>query len=61
LGTKERCVVTCTEALWWRCHRRIIADCLLVTHEKVFQILGSGRTGERQAHRGRAQTTRSAV
>ncbi len=57
LGKKERCVVTCAEALWWRCHRRIIADYLLVTHERVLHILGSGHT-ERAALTAAAQKQR---
>jgi hypothetical protein len=28
----------CAEAVWWRCHRRIIADYLLATGETVFHI-----------------------
>ncbi len=34
------CAVMCAEALWWRCHRRIIADYLLAAGERVFHILG---------------------
>jgi uncharacterized protein (DUF488 family) len=33
----------CAEAVWWRCHRRIIADYLLVGGETVFHILGPGQ------------------
>ena len=40
LGHTRRCVVMCAEAVWWRCHRRIITDYLLVAGEKVFHILG---------------------
>src|SRR5213080_3494264 len=29
LGDERRCAVMCAEAVWWRCHRRIIADYLL--------------------------------
>ncbi|VTZ26636.1 conserved hypothetical protein [Methylocella tundrae] len=29
----------CAEAVWWRCHRRIIADHLLAAGEAVFHIL----------------------
>ena len=32
----------CAEAVWWRCHRHIIADYLLAAGEKVFHILGKG-------------------
>ena len=40
LGSVRRCAVMCAEAVWWRCHRRIIADYLLVSGEEVFHILG---------------------
>ena len=40
LGSVRHCVVMCAEAVWWRCHRRIIADYLLVAGERVFHILG---------------------
>jgi hypothetical protein len=33
----------CSEAVWWRCHRRIIADYLLLSGEQVFHILGPGK------------------
>jgi uncharacterized protein (DUF488 family) len=32
----------CAEAVWWRCHRRIIADYLIAAGETVFHILGPG-------------------
>jgi uncharacterized protein (DUF488 family) len=40
LGRVRRCAVMCAEVVWWRCHRRIIADYLLVAGERVFHILG---------------------
>jgi uncharacterized protein (DUF488 family) len=40
LGGGQRCAVMCAEAVWWRCHRRIIADYLLFAGESVFHILG---------------------
>jgi len=40
LGAVRRCAVMCAEAVWWRCHRRIIADYLLVAGERGFHILG---------------------
>jgi uncharacterized protein (DUF488 family) len=40
LGHVRRCAVMCAEAVWWRCHRRIIADYLLVADGQVFHILG---------------------
>ncbi len=39
LGRARRCAVMCAETLWWRCHRRIIADYLLAADEAVFHIL----------------------
>lgn len=36
----ERCAIMCAETLWWRCHRRIIADYLIAAGEKVIHILG---------------------
>ncbi len=42
IGRERRCAVMCAEAVWWRCHRRIIADYLLAAGESVFHILGRG-------------------
>jgi len=42
LAGKYRCAVMCAETLWWRCHRRIIADYLLAAGDAVFHILGPG-------------------
>jgi uncharacterized protein (DUF488 family) len=35
--------IMCVEAVWWRCHRRIIADYLIADGEEVFHILGSDK------------------
>ena len=43
LGHREPCAIMCAESLWWRCHRRIIADYLLAAGETVFHILGPGQ------------------
>jgi uncharacterized protein (DUF488 family) len=43
LGQEHRCAIMCAEAVWWRCHRRIIADYLIAAGETVFHILGQGR------------------
>jgi len=42
LGEKTTCAIMCAEAVWWRCHRRIISDYLLAAGESVFHILGRG-------------------
>ena len=39
----ERCAIMCAEALWWRCHRRIITDYLLAAGARVEHIMGSGQ------------------
>ena len=42
-GHERRCVLMCAEAVWWRCHRRIVADHLIAAGETVFHIMGPGR------------------
>jgi uncharacterized protein (DUF488 family) len=37
------CAIMCAEAVWWRCHRRIVADYLLVAGEPVEHIMGPGK------------------
>jgi uncharacterized protein (DUF488 family) len=37
------CAIMCAEALWWRCHRRIIADYLLADGITVAHIMGLGK------------------
>ena len=34
------CAIMCSEAVWWRCHRRIIADYLLADGVPVGHIMG---------------------
>jgi uncharacterized protein (DUF488 family) len=43
LGHEGRCAIMCAEAVWWRCHRRIIADYLIAAGETVFHILSADR------------------
>jgi uncharacterized protein (DUF488 family) len=40
IGHATTCAIMCAEAVWWRCHRRIISDYLLAAGETVFHILG---------------------
>jgi uncharacterized protein (DUF488 family) len=42
-GRKRRCAIMCSEAVWWRCHRRIVADYLIARGETVFHIMAKGR------------------
>lgn len=39
----RRCAMMCSEAVWWRCHRRILADYLLVGGTPVVHIMGIGK------------------
>jgi uncharacterized protein (DUF488 family) len=45
-GSQRRCTNMCAEAVWWRCHRRIITDYLLVAGERVMHILGTAHIDE---------------
>jgi uncharacterized protein (DUF488 family) len=42
-GRERRSAMMCSEAVWWRCHRRIVADHLIARGETVFHIMGTGR------------------
>jgi uncharacterized protein (DUF488 family) len=46
LGHGTPCAIVCAEAVWWRCHRRIIADYLISAGETVFHILGRGHVDQ---------------
>src|SRR5438309_1030594 len=39
---QEATAVMCAEAVWWRCHRRLIADALVARAIEVRHIIGSG-------------------
>jgi uncharacterized protein (DUF488 family) len=43
LAEAHRCAIMCAEAVWWRCHRRIVADYLLVHGIPVAHIMGPGK------------------
>ena len=43
LGRNRRCAIMCAEAVWWRCHRRIVADYLINLGERVFHLMGNDR------------------
>lgn len=44
LSAKHHCAIMCAEAVWWRCHRRIIADYLLAEGYPVVHIMGVNKT-----------------
>jgi uncharacterized protein (DUF488 family) len=43
LSKHSRCALMCAEAVWWRCHRRIIADYLLLHGREVLHLMEKGR------------------
>lgn len=45
-GTKYRTAFMCSEAVWWRCHRSMIADYLKVKGWKVMHILNNKKAEE---------------
>jgi uncharacterized protein (DUF488 family) len=48
LGHAKQCAIMCAEAVWWRCHRRIIADYLIAAGEMVLHILGQNHIEQAQ-------------
>jgi uncharacterized protein (DUF488 family) len=43
LGARERLAIMCAEAVWWRCHRSLIADAVVARGEPVLHILTAER------------------
>jgi uncharacterized protein (DUF488 family) len=48
IAAEQRTAMMCSEALWWRCHRQLIADRLLVAGDTVRHISSGGRDSEHQ-------------
>jgi uncharacterized protein (DUF488 family) len=48
LAAEQNVAAMCAEALPWRCHRSLIADCLVARGLPVLHLLGPGQT---QVHR----------
>jgi uncharacterized protein (DUF488 family) len=44
IAAARRCAIMCAEAVWWRCHRRIIADYLIARGREVLHLMGEDRT-----------------
>jgi uncharacterized protein (DUF488 family) len=43
LAADKRCAVMCAEAVWWRCHRRLIADDFVARGWQVLHLMGQGK------------------
>ena len=40
--------IMCSETLWWRCHRRLVADAAVARGFQVLHIMRPGVTSEHQ-------------
>lgn len=43
LAAERPAAVMCAEAVWWRCHRRIVTDYLLARGHEVVHIMDAGK------------------
>jgi uncharacterized protein (DUF488 family) len=48
LAASRHTAVMCAEAQWWRCHRRLVADRLVVAGDAVCHIGADGRASRHQ-------------
>lgn len=46
LARSRRAAILCSEAVWWRCHRSMIADAAKAAGARVLHIMGEGRVTE---------------
>ena len=44
LATEKHTAIMCTEALWWRCHRSLIADYLKLRGSVVIHVMDATHT-----------------
>ena len=44
VAAERRTAIMCAEAVWWRCHRRIIADYLLERGRSVIHLMSEARS-----------------
>ena len=44
LGQEQHTAVMCSESVWWRCHRRLVADAAALLHDvEVLHLMPDGR------------------
>jgi uncharacterized protein (DUF488 family) len=48
LAAIKATAMMCSEALWWRCHRRLVADRLVVAGDTVCHIGSDGQASEHE-------------
>ena len=61
LGTDRRLALMCSEAVWWRCHRRIIADHLLLNGHAVDHLMAPGHIDRATPTPGACRTAQGKV
>lgn len=49
-SAEVRTAIMCAESLWWRCHRRMIADALSVRGVEVIHLMTGGREEPHRMH-----------
>ena len=59
LARRALCAYMCSEGLWWRCHRRLISDRLLLAGWQVMHILPDGKLSGARATRLRDRRGRT--
>jgi len=43
VSARQRTAIMCAEAVWWRCHRRIVADYLINAGRAVYHLMGDDK------------------
>jgi uncharacterized protein (DUF488 family) len=43
LSSEQTVAIMCSEAVWWRCHRRLVADYLMLRGVPVFHLMAPGK------------------
>lgn len=61
LGREQPCAIMCSEAVWWRCHRRIVSDYLLTRGETVYHLMGSHKAENATLTKGASPTPTGTV
>lgn len=61
LGRDQRVALMCSEAVWWRCHRRVIADYLLLDGHAVDHLMGPGHVERATPTPGARKTPEGSV
>ena len=46
VAARRRTAILCSEAVWWRCHRALIADDLKASGARVLHLIGHGKISE---------------